>query len=102
MGEGVRLYAGTQHGLFVYQAQNGGWAEVSRQFPDNVFDSLTGSRQQPERVYATVNQDGLYRTLDGGKSWTRVLDGEVRGVTVDPTDERVVYAGTEPVALYRS
>src|SRR5207248_1272778 len=50
----------------------------------------------------TVNQDGLYRTDDGGRHWTRLLEGEVRAVAVDPSDERVVYAGTEPVRLYRS
>jgi photosystem II stability/assembly factor-like uncharacterized protein len=102
MAEGVRLYAGTQHGLCVWRSRNGGWDEVSREFPHNVFDAIAGCRQRPERVYTTVNQDGLYRTDDGGSHWTRVLEGEVRAVAVDPSDERVVYAGTEPVRLYRS
>jgi hypothetical protein len=103
MAEGVRLYAGTQHGLFVWRARNGGWDEVYRGFPDGVFDSIAGGRQHPETVYACL-ADGLVRTTDAGLHWSRVLapDGDVRAVAVDPTDDRVVYAGTEPVRLYRS
>src|SRR5436305_349079 len=103
MAEGVRLYAGTQHGLFVWRSRNGGWDEVYRGFPDGVFDSIAGGRQHPETVYACL-ADGLVRTTDAGLHWSRVLapDGDVRAVAVDPTDDRVVYVGTEPVRLYRS
>jgi photosystem II stability/assembly factor-like uncharacterized protein len=108
MGEGVRLYAGTQHGLFVWRSRNGGWEPVFSGFESSVFDSIAGSKQRPERVFTTVAFDGLYRTTDGGKNWSRVLakpdvpEGDVRAVAVDPTDDRVVYAGTEPVHLFRS
>jgi hypothetical protein len=30
------------------------------------------------------------------------LDGDIRSVTVDPTNDKVIYSGVEPVALYRS
>ena len=53
-------------------------------------------------VYAGVTQDGLYRTRDQGRHWRRVLEGDIRWVTVDPVEDRVVYAGTEPVMLFRS
>src|SRR5262245_1857275 len=102
MADPVRLYAGTQHGLFVWRSRNGGWERVNEAFPDAVIDSIGGSRQHPERVYAGVAHDGLYRTADGGRSWDRVLEGDIRAVRVDPVDDRVVYAGTEPVHLYRS
>jgi hypothetical protein len=102
MAEGVRLYAGTQHGLFVWRARNGGWEATAREFPDHIVDVLAGDRRRPERVYAAVTFDGLYRTDDAGSHWTRLLPGDVRAVAVDPSDERVVYAGTAPVGLYRS
>jgi photosystem II stability/assembly factor-like uncharacterized protein len=102
MAEGVRLYAGTQHGLFVWRARDGGWEETAREFPDHIVDVLAGDRRRPERVYAAVTHDALYRTDDAGRHWTRLLAGDVRAVTVDPSDERVVYAGTAPVHLYRS
>jgi hypothetical protein len=65
--------------------------------------AVTGGRQHPERVYAGSRYDGgLYGTGDAGRSWSKLLDGYVRAVAVDPTDEDVIYAGTEPVHLYRS
>lgn len=102
MTERVRLYAGTQHGLIVWRAQNGGWEEVSRGFADGIIDSIHGCHDQPERVYVGVTHDGLYRTDDGGRTWKKILAGDIRSVTVDPTSDDVIYAGLEPVALYRS
>ena len=102
MSEGVRLYAGTQHGLIIWRSKNDGWDEVSRTFEHGIIDSIFGCKQSPERVFVGVTHDGLYRTLDGGKTWSKVLDGDIRSVTVDPTDDKVIYSGVEPVALYRS
>jgi photosystem II stability/assembly factor-like uncharacterized protein len=101
MGEGVRLYAGTQDGLFTWRSSNGGWHEVNRSFPEHIIDSIAGSRHRPERVFAAVMHDGLYRTEDGGQRWSKVLEGDLRAVALDPSDD-TVYAGTEPVHLYRS
>jgi len=102
MSEGVRLYAGTQHGLIVWRSRNGGWEEVSRGFENGIIDSIHGCHDHPERVYVGVTHDGLYRTGDGGRIWKKILDGDIRSVTVDPTSDDVIYCGVEPVALYRS
>lgn len=102
MSEGVRLYAGTQHGLIVWRAKNGQWEMVSRNFENGIIDSIFGCRQEPERVFVGVTHDGLYRTAVGGKRWLKVLGGDIRSVTVDPTDDKVIYSGLEPVALFRS
>ncbi len=102
MSEGVRLYAGTQHGLIIWRSTSSGWEEVARTFADGIIDSIYGCRQTPERVFVGVTHDGLYRTKDSGKSWTKVLDGDIRSVAVDPTDDKVIYSGIEPVALFRS
>src|SRR5581483_9630509 len=71
MSEGVRLYAGTQHGLIVWRSTASGWQEVARHFEDGIIDSIHGCKQSPETVYVGVTHDGLYRTLDAGKSWSR-------------------------------
>jgi photosystem II stability/assembly factor-like uncharacterized protein len=102
MVDGIRLYAGTQRGLLVWRMRNGNWEQVSHEFQSAVFDTIAGCAQRPERVYAAVAWDGIYRTDDGGRHWGRVMEGEIRAITVDPTDDSVVYAGTEPVHLYRS
>ena len=53
-------------------------------------------------VYACVTKDGLYASRNGGKSWELAFSGNVHSVAVDPNNSQVVYAGTEPVALFRS
>ena len=102
MPQGVRLYVGSQEGLSVWDGQDGRWQEVGRAFDGEVIDSIAAEKGHPERVLVGVTHDGLYQTEDAGKSWATVLDGDIRSVTVDPTDDRVIYAGTEPVHLYRS
>jgi photosystem II stability/assembly factor-like uncharacterized protein len=102
MSEGVRLFAGTQHGLIIWRSTDDGWQEVARHFEDGIIDSIHGCKATPERVFVGVTHDGLYRTVDGGKNWVNVLEGDIRSVIVDPSDDNVVYSGVEPVALYRS
>ncbi len=102
MADTTRLYAGTQEGLHVLRPTGNGWEIEGSFFTDKVLESISGSRKHPERVYAGVAYDGLYRTDDAGKSWTKIFDGDVRSTSVDPTNEDVVYTGTEGVYLFRS
>jgi photosystem II stability/assembly factor-like uncharacterized protein len=102
MASPVRIYAGTQEGLFVCRSINGSWEKVSVAFESGTIDAVDGLRSQPNIVYLGVTQDGLYRTEDAGKHWRRVFEGNVRAITVDPTDENVIYVGVEPIHLYRS
>src|SRR5258707_12806763 len=102
MAAPVRIYAGTQEGLFIWRGKNGSWERIAVCFETGTIDSIDGPRQHPNIVYLGVTQDGLYRTDAAGKSWRRVFEGNVRAVTGDPTDERIVYVGIEPIHLYRS
>ena len=98
----VRIYAGTQEGLFVWRFNNRSWEQVALSFERGTIDSVDGMRSRPNVVYLGVTQDGLYRTDDAGKTWRRVFEGNVRAVTVDPTDEQTIYVGIEPIHVYRS
>ncbi len=102
MPEGVRLYAGTQDGLSVWRSTSNGFETVASSFSGGIIEAIAGCTLHPERVFVGVAHDGLYRTVDGGNHWTKVLQGDVRSVTVDPNSDDIVYAGTEPVILYRS
>ncbi len=102
MPTGTRLYVGTEEGLYVYHSAADAWQEVNHGITSGLFWAMSGCPNQPERVFVATSRDGLHRTDDGGAHWKRVLDRDVRSVTVDPSDDRVVYAGTEPVRLFRS
>ena len=49
---------------------------------------------------------GIWRTEDGGDSWANIRDGiwndnNIYSLTADPTDSRVIYAGTQE-GIFRS
>lgn len=55
-----------------------------------VFVAATGS------LWGPGGDRGVYRTTDGGKSWTRVLKGDddtgASDIVMDPSDSRILYA----------
>lgn len=102
MSENVRLYAGTHEGLYILRPNGGKWTEESRALESGIIDSMVGCVGRPERVYVGVAHDGVYRTDDAGKHWTKSLEGDVRSLAIDPLHEEVVYAGMEPTHLFRS
>ena len=99
MSERLRYYIAHNGGLRII---DGGSTQVGEFFDGRTLEDLTGCRDKPETVFAAVAFDGGYRTKDGGKTWQKVLDGDVRTFTVDPHDERIIYAGIGPIRLFRS
>jgi hypothetical protein len=97
-----RYFLGLGQGLRVMENRSGSLSLVDEDFPGKVLEDLSGLAKRPEVVFAAVAFDGGYRSSDAGRTWQKVLDGDVRAFAVDPNDERVVYAGTGPVCLYRS
>jgi len=61
-------------------------------------------------VYAATAMDGIYKTTDSGKSWTKLTNlkfknvgfKDVRCVTLDPNSPDTVYAGIEEGIVYVS
>jgi photosystem II stability/assembly factor-like uncharacterized protein len=54
-------------------------------------------------VYVGTAQGGLYRTLDGGSTWTALMDTAnslaIGAITIDPTDHTIVFVGTGESSL---
>ena len=52
----------------------------------------------PNIAYVGTAQGGLYRTLDGGTTWTPLLDGAlslaIGSVAISPSDPTIVFVGT--------
>jgi len=100
--ESLRYYIAHNGGLKVMVGNGGSLAAVGEHFEGKTLEHLIGCRQRPEVVFAAVAFDGGYRSEDAGKTWTKIMEGDVRTFTVDPHDERVVYMGIGPIRLFRS
>src|SRR6202020_571285 len=89
-----------------YRSSDGGksWVHLSLEDSQQI-PSIAVDPHDANRIYAAVlghpygpsAQRGLYRSLDGGATWSKVLDqGENTGasfVRIDPFDANVLYAG---------
>src|SRR6201996_3620406 len=98
----LRFYAATHEGIFTLTGTGEGCTVESEHLRGEIVDCVHPRHDHPEIVFAGVTHDGLYRSQDGGKSWAKLLNGDLRAIAVDPSDVRVIYAGPEPVHLYRS
>jgi photosystem II stability/assembly factor-like uncharacterized protein len=52
-------------------------------------------------VFAAGGKEGLFRTNDGGKSWSLVRPGEIQDLAVDPSHPERVFTATKE-GLFRS
>lgn len=97
---------------------DGEWSEL---LTGHTLECVAADTRRPDRAFVGTVDAGLQRTTDGGKTWEQVLGdgveprstdtasgdrprggGRVTSVTVSPHDPDVVWAGTEPSAVYRS
>jgi photosystem II stability/assembly factor-like uncharacterized protein len=102
VAEQVRIYAATKDGLCLLRSTKAGWESLGVPLPGATTESLAGSQQHPERVYAAIEHDGVYATDDAGAHWSRLWEGNAWTVAVDPVNEDVLYVGTEPIHLFRT
>jgi len=98
----LKIYCATHEGVVVLAQHAGEWSIDSEFLRGRIIDCVEPRPNTPGSVFAGDTHGGLYRTDDGGKHWKLLFDGHVRAIKVDPSDDRVVYVGTEPVQLFRS
>lgn len=72
---------------------------------DNMFHSLAIDPTDANVVYAGTETNGMFKTVNGGKTWARLRKGlkctinqtgysQIFDVTVDPKNPQIVYAAT--------
>lgn len=99
------VFVGTGHTIF--KTLNGGenWTPANTGLPDTSIPALVVDPSDSQIVYAATSFDtshvannGVYRSLDGGATWSGANDGlgnlNVRSLTVDPVRPLTLYAGT--------
>ena len=64
------------------------------------------NRQNPRVIFAASRDSGVFRTTDGGSSWTKMNNGLtsafIRSIEVHPTDSNIVLAGTINAGIFWS
>ena len=106
-GASQALLAATETGLFVSTDGGANWTGSLAGLP-TVFDHATAAAFAPEpagTAWATLRFRGVYRSLDGGRSWSRTplgapLDDRFRGLAFDASSN-VLFTSVDGL-VYRS
>lgn len=82
--------------LGVYKSMDGGqtWNPTGLTFTSSqqiTIADLIMNHQNPNILLAATS-DGLYKTINAGLSWTKVIYDDIRSVRFHPTDTNIVYA----------
>lgn len=96
-----RIFAGTEDGVMILAEKQAKWDQIGSGLDAKFVGSLAAA-SAINTVYGAVEGDGLYVLRDGSTAWERCFTGDVRALAVDPNNPETVYAGTEPVHLFRS
>ena len=107
-----RIWAGSDDGLIHTTADGGAhWTNVTppdlRSRPWSKISIMDAGRFDAKTAYAAVNtlrlddlKPHIYRTHDGGKTWTQIVNGLPDGATInvvreDPKRRGLLFAGSE-------
>ena len=101
------LCASANGGIWESEDAGATWAPRTDQMPSLAIGAVTFDPHDPSRVYAGSGEGnfyanlgaGVYRSTDGGTSWTVLVGAPFIGVgfydlVVDPVDRKVIYAAT--------
>jgi photosystem II stability/assembly factor-like uncharacterized protein len=86
--------------------QGASWDCEPEGLPQGTVWSITLDEKSPENervLYAASYKNGIYKSVDSGRSWNAVNTGlggadnnlQVRKVVIDPNNSQIVYAGIE-------
>ena len=95
----IRLYAASPAAVEVME--NG---RVNRALEERGARCLCVDPEDADTVYVGTSDEGLFKSLDGGRSWDRlsgIAHPRITAIAVSPADG-AVYAGTEPSSLFVS
>ena len=106
------VFAGTHEGLFKSVDSGASWQVVNTDFMvgERRADALAFAygRRRPGAIFAQTYCAGVFKSTDGGRSWTRASDGIAPGcrppfrIVVNQRNPKILYALTPGEGLHRS
>lgn len=102
------VYAGGQLGVFRSVDAGRTWAFAGSGIIGRVVDALAVDPTNPSIAYAGSPLGTIYKTADGGASWTSVSSGlfpgnaPIRDIAIDPSSPSTLYAATHSAAVFPS
>jgi photosystem II stability/assembly factor-like uncharacterized protein len=101
------LHIGTDEGVVTVRGGGSSWEADRPALRDWEVQSVSVRPEAPNVVFAGTRGDGVWRSDDAGKSWSKPSygrrgPGKVRCITADPADPSTLYAGTEPIDIFVS
>jgi photosystem II stability/assembly factor-like uncharacterized protein len=104
-----RIFAATDSGLFVSSNEGKQWSTLpfAGELPGR---AIAIDPWKPANLFLGTRGKGLFRSSDGGTSWTAALAGEdptfsvgdIHDIVVDPAQPDVVYAAAYPLGVMKS
>jgi photosystem II stability/assembly factor-like uncharacterized protein len=94
------MYLGTRDGVLELREEDSRWEHQRTLLQGKHVQALVAP-EGTSLMYAKLH-DGVYASSDRGASWDHVFPGSVYYLHVDPSNPETIYAGMEPVALFRS
>ena len=78
--------------------------------PDNgMVTAIAPNPNNPNVIYIGTANGGVWRTRNGGTTWTPLFDrqlclgiGEPAGIAIDPNDTDIIYVGTSERVVYQN
>jgi photosystem II stability/assembly factor-like uncharacterized protein len=104
------VYAGTRasgflqsgSGTFVSRTSGEAWTRTTVGMGDTLVAALAVDPTNPSIVYCGTNDDGMFKTSDGGANWSSVLfEAPIYSVAIDPSTPTTIYAGAA-AAIYKT
>jgi len=96
-------------GVGLYKTSDGGqdWRAVSGLPEERPLHAIAINPLDSNHLLAGVEQNGMYRSIDGGASWKRVSaglepNGGLHDIVFDPKDPTIVYTSDVRSGIYRS
>jgi photosystem II stability/assembly factor-like uncharacterized protein len=99
------LYIGTVNGLYAAQAEGTRYEARLLGLQGKGPVTPLVDRADPQRLYAGTGRAGMYRSLDGGRTWQEINEGiiykEIWSLAQHPVTGEL-YAGTGPSSVFKS